>query len=162
MKISEAIEFLEKQINNPSVGLPEEIFRFISRITPMVNVDLLIKDESNRTLLAWRDDIHGKGWHIPGGIIRYKENFETRILKVAENEIGVKIEFDPTPMTINQIICSHDTRGHFVSILYKCFLSCSFVPQNLDLKETDAGYLKWHVDCPNNLLEVQDIYKKYI
>jgi colanic acid biosynthesis protein WcaH len=162
MKIDEAIEYLEKQIDNPSIGLPEEIFRFISRITPMVNVDLLIKDEKNRTLLAWRDDIHGKGWHIPGGIVRFKEKFETRILKVAEKEIGVPIKFDLNPIAFNQIICSHNTRGHFVSFLYKCFLSSSFVPQNIGLKCMDAGYLKWHDGCPENLLEVQDIYKKYI
>ena len=71
-----AIKFLENQIKNPSKGLPQEIFFFISRITPMINVDLLIKDEKGRTLLAWRDDEFYKGWHIPGGIIRFKEKTE--------------------------------------------------------------------------------------
>jgi len=44
MNIHEAIKFLDKQIPNPSLGLPEEVFLFISRTTPIVNVDLLIKD----------------------------------------------------------------------------------------------------------------------
>ena len=48
MNISEAIEFLDTEIANPSLGLPEELFIFISRITPMVNVDLLIKDENKK------------------------------------------------------------------------------------------------------------------
>jgi len=92
MNIHEAIKYLEKEIPDPSKGLAEELFSFFSKIVPMVNVDLLIKDEKGRTLLSWRDDpIHGKGWHIPGGIIRFKETLENRILKVAETEIGLNL-----------------------------------------------------------------------
>jgi len=74
MDIHEAIAFLDKQILNPRLGLPGEVFLFISRMSPMVNVDLLIKDENSRTLLAWRDDVFsGAGWHVPGGVLRFKE-----------------------------------------------------------------------------------------
>ena len=101
----EAIKFLDKQVLNPSAGLPDEVFFYISRMTPLVNVDLLIKDENGRTLLSWRDDLYaGKGWHVPGGIIRFKESLETRVKKVAETEIGTSVDFDPNPIAINQII----------------------------------------------------------
>lgn len=163
MNITEAIKFLEEQIGNPNAGLPEEIFLFISRLTPMINVDLFIKDEKGRTLLAWRDDLLcGPGWHIPGGIIRFKERLETRIKKVMETEIGVEIEFDSKPIAINQIILDRDTRGHGISILYKCFLPSNFIPKNKNLAETDVGYLKWHDSCPENLIKSHDIYKKFI
>ena len=136
MNIHQAIEFLEKQIPNPSVGLPEEIFLFVSRMIPMVNVDLLIKDEKGRILLSWRDyKYDGVGWHVPGGIVRFKEKLEIRILKVAEEEIGVKVEFDPVPITVNQVICNHNTRGHFISLLSKCFLSSKFIPKNTGIKK---------------------------
>ena len=162
MNIHQAIEFLDKQVSNPSLGLPEELFLFISRITPMVNVDLLIKDENGRTLLSWRDDIHGAGWHIPGGIIRFKEKFETRIQKVAKIEIGAPVKFNPIPIAINQIILNHNTRGHFISFLYKCFLSSKYIPKNTGLTNADQGYLKWHNFCPANLIKEHGIYKKYI
>ena len=163
MNVHEAIEFLDKQIPHPSSGLPQEVFLFISRITPMVNVDLLIKDENGRTLLSWRDDqFAGTGWHVPGGIVRFKENIETRLLKVAEKEIGAIVEFDPVPIAINQIILSHNTRGHFISILYKCFLSSNYIPKNTGLSNNDVGYLKWHNSCPMNLVKVHEIYRSYI
>ena len=128
MNIAEAIAILDKKIVNPQAGLPDEVFRFVSRTTPLVNVDLLIKDDSGRTLLSWRDDRYSRtGWHLPGGIIRFKETLGTRVKKVAELEIGVEIKFDPSPIAINQIINEHDTRSHFISILYKCFLSKKFV-----------------------------------
>ena len=93
MNISEAIAILDKETVNPQAGLPDELFRFISRITPLVNIDLLIKDDLGRTLLSWRDDQYfGAGRHLPGGVIRFKEVLETRIKNVAESEIGVEIK----------------------------------------------------------------------
>lgn len=163
MTVNEAIEFIEKQIPDPTKGLLEEVFLLVTRITPMINVDLLIKDENNRTLLSWRNDVfHQPGWHVPGGIIRYKETFETRIKKVAEIEIGTVAKFDPVPIALNQIILEQKNRGHFISLLYKCFVPSTFVPENKGLSENDAGYLKWHKFCPDNLLKVQDIYRTFI
>lgn len=163
MNIADAIKILDKHVQDPSIGLPEEIFYYISRMTPMVNVDLLIKDEKGRTLLAWRDDQYaGKGWHLPGGVIRFRETLETRIRKVAETEIGTPVDFDPNPMAINQIIHNErDIRGHFISLLYKCSLSSDFVPENKGLFCTDMGYLMWHGTCPDNLLKFQEIYREF-
>ncbi len=163
MNIKGAIKFLEKQIKNPEVRLPEEIFLFISRMTPLINVDLLIKDENGRTLLSWRDDEYaGTGWHVPGGIIRVKETIRKRLGKVAETEIGAKVKFDFKPLAINETIFKRRPLGHFVSFLFKGYLPSSFIPQNKGLKETDAGYLKWHKFCPGNLLKSHGIYKDYI
>lgn len=163
MTIKDAIKFLEKQIKDPKKSLPDEIFFFVSRVTPLINVDLLIKDENGRILLSWRDDEYtGKGWHIPGGIVRFKEKFETRIQKVAKTEIGVPVEFDPLPIAVNQMTVKRNTRGHFISLLFKCFLSEKCVLKNKGLKINNAGYLKWHGSFPNNLLKCHKIYRKYI
>jgi len=163
MDIKEVIKFLDNEISNPSLGLPKEIFLFISRTTPLVNVDLLIKDENNRTLLSWRDDQYaGKGWHVPGGIVRFKEKLEGRLQKVAKKEVGRTVKFDPIPIKMSQMICQNNTRGHFISILYKCFLPSKFIPENKGLLNKDAGYLMWHDSCPENLLKVQKIYRNYI
>jgi ADP-ribose pyrophosphatase YjhB (NUDIX family) len=101
-------------------------------------------------------------WHLPGGIIRFKEKLETRLLKVAQQELGTAITFEPGPMALNQIICDHNTRGHFISLLYKCYLSSKYVPQNKGLRDTDNGYLKWHDACPQNLIKVHEIYRKWV
>ncbi len=164
MNISDAISFLSREVPNPSEGLPDELFYYISRTTPLVNVDLLIKDEKGRTLLAWRDDIYaGKGWHIPGGIVRFKERLEKRIEKVAESEIGSTISFDSVPVVLNQLIhTERDVRSHFISILYRCFLSSDFIPVNKGLTDRDRGYLMWHDSCPDNLLAYHEIYRSYI
>ncbi|MGE5499279.1 MAG: NUDIX domain-containing protein [Syntrophothermus sp.] len=143
--------------------MPEEVFLFVSRLTPMVNVDLLIRDEKERVLLAWRDDeFCGRGWHIPGGIVRFKEKLTSRIQKVALSEVGVEVQYNPDPVAINEIVIERKNRGHFISFLYNCFLSGSFVPDNKMLCPEENGYLQWHDSCPENLLKVQDIYRKYL
>ena len=164
MNLADAILILEKRVPNPNMGLPDEIFYYISKTTPLVNVDLLIKDENERTLLAWRDDQYaGKGWHLPGGIIRFKETFETRIKKVSELEVGTSVEYDLNPLAINQIILDNrEYRGHFISILYKCFLTETFSPENNGLSKKDAGFVKWHDSCPKNLLKFHELYREYL
>ena len=164
MNTAQAIRALVKKVPNPTKGLPDDVFYYISRTTPLINVDLLIKDEEGRTLLSWRNDQYaGKGWHVPGGIVRFKETLETRIKKVAEIEIGTKVSFNPTPMAIHQLIHpGRSIRSHFLSILYKCFLPGTFIPSNQGLTAEDRGFLQWHDHCPKNLIKVHEFYRKYI
>ena len=165
MNIGDAIAILDKHVPNPSKGLPDEVFYYISRTTPLVNVDLLVKDEIGRTLLSWRNDKYtGEGWHVPGGIVRFKETLEARLQKVSETELGVrKISFDPFPIALNEIFNpKHEIRGHFISILYRCFLSSTFVPENPGRSPGDRGYLMWHDSCPDNLLSFHEIYRRYL
>ncbi|SVE18316.1 uncharacterized protein METZ01_LOCUS471170, partial [marine metagenome] len=84
MNINKSIAQVERLIKDPSYGLPEEIFYLVSRITPLINVDLLIHNKNGETLLTWRggDETSKPGWHIPGGIVRYKEKIADRIRAV--------------------------------------------------------------------------------
>lgn len=162
-KLKNLLEQLEEFIDKPENGLPEELFLFATEITPMVNVDLLVKDSNGRILLSWRkDEFYEEGWHIPGGIIRLKETFEERIRKVAETEIGCdNIVFNPKPVEICPIICpGMKKRGHFITFVYECELPKGFVIKNR-VKENEAGYLKWHESCPDNILKVHEFYGKY-
>ena len=119
MSIAKALNTLDLIVPDPKLGLPDEMFHFISRTTPLVNVDLLIKDERNRTLLAWRNDAYcERGWHIPGGIIRFKETFEERLKKVVELKIGTSVDVNPSPIAINELISQlTDVRGSLSEIL---------------------------------------------
>ena len=162
--ITDAIAILEAAIADPSEGLPQEIFYFMTRITPLVNVDLLIKDPDGRVMLAWRaDEFAGSGWHVPGGILRYKESLADRIMAVARQEIGRDVRIRPAPIAINQLWKKSATRGHFVSILFECFTDEQLEPDNSGHGEGEAGFLQWHDQCPTNLIEVhQNIYQHFI
>jgi len=162
--IADAINLLVDAVPDPNKGLPDEVFYYISRTTPFINVDLLIKDEAGRTLLAWRDDVHaGTGWHIPGGIIRFKENIAERIRQVSLREVGTLVDYDPEPLAINEMIHhDRDLRAHFISLLYNCRLNSSFVPENKGLQAHEAGHLAWHDHFPDNMIPFHHVYRKFI
>ncbi len=162
--ISRAIGDLESLVPAPERGLPEELLLLVSRLTPLVNVDLLIQDGDGRTLLTWRHDrFYGPGWHIPGGIIRYKEKALDRVHAVALLELGAEVESEAAPLLVRESIDPHAReRGHFVSLLYRCHLltplepARRFVPQN-----PQPDQWEWHQHCPSNLIPQQLEYGTY-
>lgn len=163
--IKKAVDTMESLIENPSNGLPDDVFKLISRITPLINVDLLIKNEQNQTLLTWRDDGYYKpGWHVPGGIIRYKEAIADRIRAVAKIELGTEVEFKAEPLALNERIHpSRKERGHFISLLYQCFL---IAPPTESLRYQSGApqpnQWMWHSACPENILTCHEMYRKFI
>jgi colanic acid biosynthesis protein WcaH len=160
-----AIQSLESLVGNPSEGLPEDLFLFVTSITPIINVDLLIRNEQNHTLLTWRDDgYYSPGWHIPGGIIRYKETIPERINAVAANELGAAIRFNEVPLAINEVIHpSRRIRGHFISLLYECTL-ISPLDQNRRYQGgiPRPGEWAWHTKCPDAIISVHEMYRKFM
>jgi len=165
MEIKNIIDLLESSIKNPRQGLSEEIFLFVSRITPIINVDLLIKNEQNQTLLTWREDgYYPPSWHIPGGIIRYKEAISDRIKAVAKNELGARVKFKKEPLAINEVIIpKRKNRGHSISLLYECALT-SPLDKNLKYEKgiPKPGQWAWHSKCPKNIISVHKMYRKFI
>jgi ADP-ribose pyrophosphatase YjhB (NUDIX family) len=161
--LQRTLDAIESTLDDPHRGLPEELFLFVSRVTPLVNVDLLIQDQHGRTLLTWRDDeFHGAGWHVPGGIIRFKETAADRIRACARQELGVEVAFEGAPIMVHESIRAEAPRGHSIGLLFRCRL----------LGEPDAarqavsdpprvGHWRWHQHYPHNLLSVQHAYARY-
>ena len=164
MNIDDCINIIEKNILDPSIGLPENIFLFISRITPLINVDLLIKNASNQTLLIWRQrgQKYKEGWHVPGGIIRYKDKIKNRIDAVAKNELNCQVIFEKNPIAINQVMLDQKNRGHLISLLYSCKLIKS---PNTDIYYSSGkprvGEWSWHDKCPKNIIIPHKMYKNF-
>ena len=142
-------------------GLPTPVFRLVSQLTPMLNVDLLIRDEAGRTLLTWRaDEFYGPGWHVPGGIIRFQERAEDRIRLVAQQELGAVVEFDASPQRmVESITLGRRDRGHFVSLLYLCRLKQA-PDRRLEHQAGSPlpGQWRWHSCCPDDLIPEQQLY----
>ena len=164
-EIGPLVAQLLSHIPDPVQGLPEEVFHLVSRITPMVNVDLLIQDGNGRTLLTWRDDgFFPAGWHVPGGIIRFSETLASRIHTVAKRELGVEVEFGKEPVAMHEIFHpSRNERGHFISFLFRCKILNS-PDESLRFKRGNpkSGEWSWHNGCPDGLIPVHQIYREFM
>jgi len=144
------------------MDLPEHLFEYVSSITPLVNVDILIRNKNNEVLLAWRDDQYwGEGWHVPGGIVRFQETLNERLQKVVDTEICRFVDIENVvPVTFREVIVPNYTvRGHFISFLFLGTMK-NFVTNKKDKYE--AGDLMWFDRCPDNLLKIQEFYREWI
>ncbi len=164
-KIKEAVKLLKSCVADPRVGLPEDLFLLVTQLTPMVNVDLLIQDKKRGTLLTWREDpYYEPGWHVPGGIVRLKEKMEERVRAVAQDELGATVTFDPIPIAVREVIRpDRETRGHFVSLLFRCTLTSP--PQERYVYRSGdpmPGEWAWHAKCPENIIRVHEMYRGFI
>jgi len=163
--VRRAIRTVEGSVADPRAGLPQEVFLLASRITPMINVDLLIRDGEGRSLLTWRDDGYWPpGWHVPGGIIRFKETIADRVRAVARTELGAEVAFTQPPLAINEFIQpERRDRGHFISLLFSCRL---LTPPDPGLRRAEGrpqpNQWQWHDRCPDELLSVHEIYRGYL
>ena len=156
---------------HPEEGLGKELFLQVSALLPIVNVDLLVYNSKGQFLLTWRDDPHcGRGWHVPGGCIRFKETFEERIRKVAKNELGlVDFTFDKDPLKVFEIIDNgrreidnQNERAHFIALAYKCYAPDDYEIDNRGKKEGNVGYIKWFDRLPGDFLCIQSCYKEIL
>lgn len=172
MKIQTAIQNLQQTMKqeriSPQEGLGNELFLFASTLMPVVNVDLLVLNSKGEFLLSWRDDPHcGTGWHIPGGCIRFRESVQERAQKTAMREFGHPVELYPEVLHVFEIFASDERsiddqneRAHFVTLVLAGKMPDDFDIAKQSAKSGEAGYIQWFSELPENLLSVQDCYKR--
>lgn len=160
--IKRAVELIEAENIDKRNGLPEDLFLCISSLIVIANVDLFIIDGRGRILLSYRDDeFYGKGWHIPGGCLRFGETMLERVHKTAHAELGIDVLVEPTPIAIRDVIrqplkgaANPDVRGHNLAVLFKCRLG--------DEKDIPARFdsenIKWFERIPEDILSVHSVY----
>ena len=160
--MDDVLQRILEKIPDPSKGLPDEVFRFALKIVPMVNVDLLVRNEKGEHLLAWREDEYGHGWHIPGGILRHNETMERRIAAVAEDELTAAVQCKP-PRPVNVMETFHG-RGHFISLLFLCALATPVRDAALWHRggKPRPGQIAWLKNMPDKVYETHVAYADWL
>lgn len=163
--IGDTDDFLKEVLSlDAREGLPEQLFIAISAIMPIANVDLFVQNEKNEILLSWRDDeYYGKGWHLPGGCMRYKETMLERVQKTAICELGTSVIVKPEPIAVRDAILGKDSefprlRAHHIAVMFECKLPDGYYIYNSNKVETSPGFLKWFNKIPENILSIHNVY----
>jgi len=75
--------------------LEEKEFSDIIKKTPLVSIDLIIKDENSDVLLGWRINRPAKDtWFVPGGRIHKDETIVDAFLRITKKELGREIDIE--------------------------------------------------------------------
>jgi colanic acid biosynthesis protein WcaH len=154
------LEGLLAKLSGRGANLPPPVFRFVTEVSATVNVDLLIRDKEKGVLMAWRDDPFGTGWHVPGSIIRHREDIAHRIAACAQDEFGCAVDAAEQPVATLQIF---DDRGHSVSL---CFPASLRGRPGKRVVEAGAdprhGDLCWFAVLPSQLYPSHVVYRELL
>ncbi|MGI4941768.1 MAG: hypothetical protein ACRYHQ_14605 [Janthinobacterium lividum] len=132
----------------------------MTEVAATSNVDLLVRDDAGRVLLAWREDQFGAGWHVPGSIIRHREEIGHRIAACARDEFGCELQVADGPVAIVQIF---DDRGHSVSLCHLATLrGVPGRPVLGDGQVPAPGDLRWFAQPPELLYPSHLVYRDVI
>ncbi len=144
-------------------GLAQPLFLAVSRLTPLVNVDLLVTDDQGRLLMTWRSDtFYGPGWHVPGGILRFKESAAARIAAVAKTELGAQIDAASHPWRVMELIATErDLRGHFITLSYPCRLLTGLPEDRRSAREPEHGQWAWFDKLPTQTITQHRFYESW-
>ncbi len=77
-------------MSNQKKYLTDQEYKFIYKRVPRLCLDFVVV-KNNQILLSKRDIDPYKGyWHLPGGMVRYKETFDEAAERILLGELGLK------------------------------------------------------------------------
>ena len=72
--------------------LDKEVFKTVVASTPLISIDLIIRNSRNQVLLGLRTNRPAQGfWFVPGGRIGKDETFEQAFWRLTKVELGYPI-----------------------------------------------------------------------
>jgi colanic acid biosynthesis protein WcaH len=108
-----------KKIKNPKQGLPEPVFEALCKLVVFPATEVVIINDRREILLTFRNDKWWKGWHVPGGLLRFGETFEQRLKQVVKNELGAELKSFKFLFVENYKL---EKRGHTMGNFFLCEL----------------------------------------
>lgn len=109
--------------------LDKEVFKTVVASTPLISIDLIIRNSRNQVLLGLRTNRPAQGfWFVPGGRIGKDETFEQAFLRLTEVELGYPIPLSdasflgPYQHLYSDNFSGADFSTHYVVLGYQLML----------------------------------------
>jgi colanic acid biosynthesis protein WcaH len=73
--------------------LPPDVLIEVIHYTPLVSIDLVVRDQEERVLVGWRSNRPAQNcWFVPGGRICKDERIAEAFRRISKNELGLTLE----------------------------------------------------------------------
>lgn len=71
--------------------LPDETFKSVIQHTPLISIDLIVRNEQGQVLLGKRVNAPAKGyWFVPGGRMRKNETLDDAFVRLVREDLGIE------------------------------------------------------------------------
>lgn len=108
--------------------LPQDVFEVVIRSTPLVSIDIILKNTTGEVLLGKRNNRPAKGnWFVPGGRVLKDEPLDLAFKRLIENELGLRGKVNSNFKGVYQHFYDDNFLGdtfttHYVVLAYEvCF-----------------------------------------
>jgi colanic acid biosynthesis protein WcaH len=145
--------------------LPLGVFKQVVQNTPLISIDIIIKNNAGQVLLGKRNNRPAQGyWFVPGGRIVKDETFHNAFSRLTQIEIGKAYSLSnatflgPYEHLYSDNLSGEDFTTHYVVLAY-------LITFNGDLsdlpEEQHNGYRWWDVKTLLTSNNVHDNTKAY-
>lgn len=72
--------------------LPDQVFKTVISSTPLISIDLVVRNNQNQVLLGKRLNAPAKGfWFVPGGRVQKDETLDDAFTRLIKEELGTEV-----------------------------------------------------------------------
>lgn len=140
--------------------LNDEDFQTIIQNTPLVSIDLIIKNDQGLILLGKRNNRPAQGyWFVPGGRIRKNERLADAFIRLTLTELGQTFLIDEASflgtfehLYVDSVFGSQSST-HYVVLAYEFSMNHTLEPLPLDHHD------KYQWFSINDLLEDSNVHE---
>ncbi len=136
-----------------------EIFKCIVKNTPLVAIDLLVKDKNGRFLVGKRKNRPAQGFYfVPGGRIFKNETLDEAFKNISKNELGLALERKNAKFIgVFEHIYPDNFFGNEFGTHYIVLAHVIEINTELDLPDDQHDSYLWLK--PEEILEREDIHE---
>jgi colanic acid biosynthesis protein WcaH len=105
--------------------LDDTTFKTVIASTPLISIDLVVKNTKGEYLLGYRNNRPAQGfWFVPGGRILKNETMDDAFIRLCKNELGVSLIrqqanfLGPFEHFYSDYVFGEDVATHYVVLGY--------------------------------------------
>jgi len=145
--------------------LPDKIFKSVIQHTPLISIDLIVRNEQGEVLLGKRVNAPAKGyWFVPGGRVRKNETLDDAFVRLVREELGIESGITRADTRFlgvfehfyDDCVFNDDVKTHYIVLAYEfdvnrknVFLNANqhlksiwLFDQKLEIHKNTLNYLK--------------------
>lgn len=141
--------------------LTKEVFSTVIESTPLVSIDLVIKNQKGQALLGQRLNRPAKDfWFVPGGRILKNESLGDAFKRLTLEELGQEFSIKqasllaPFDHFYDDNVFGDDFSTHYVAIAY--VLTLEYALEKLPLNIQHGNYQWFNID---ELMQLDDVHQ---
>ncbi|WP_104494920.1 GDP-mannose mannosyl hydrolase [Acinetobacter indicus] len=148
--------------------LPDETFKSVIQHTPLISIDLIVRNEQGEVLLGKRVNAPAKGyWFVPGGRVRKNETLDDAFVRLVREELGIgsgMTREDAKFLGVfehfyDDCVFGDNVSTHYIVLGYEISgLHSGKIHQNIDQHES---YQLFDISCLHMMENVHQYTKNY-